>query len=354
MLAHMRQLKPLLEKNRALIHLVQSGFLGAWGEWHSYKMEHDRLRLLHAIGEMAPSELFLQIRIPTYKNLLDKADPLYRRLGFNIDSTFGYVEPEQMGRGTDGVDPGKPDWMQITRESPYVPIDGELFWGTWSLNEHFNDRDGFMIDGYGVIRELSEHRFNSLSVHHNYRELGPEKKLSMQYWKEAALTPEWLDAHGLLYAPGWFQKADGGPVERQVFDYTRDYLGYKLELRRLTLTGEAVSGGRIHARLELVNYGFSVPFGMEESGFALLDSEGGLISETPAGAPLTWHSRNPEDYGDARLLTHTVEASIPLPEAKGTYTLAFYLRNSMGTGARMGNTEPFAHGRTLLCEVPVI
>lgn len=68
-----------------------------------------------------------------------------------------------------------------------------------------------MIDGYGVIRELSEHRFNSLSVHHNYRELGPEKKLSMQYWKEAALTPEWLDAHGLLYAPGWFQKADGGP-----------------------------------------------------------------------------------------------------------------------------------------------
>lgn len=35
-----------------------------------------------------------------------------------------------------------------------------------------------MIDGYGVIRELSEHRFNSLSVHHNYRELGPEKKLS--------------------------------------------------------------------------------------------------------------------------------------------------------------------------------
>lgn len=354
MLAHMRQLKPLLEKNRALIHLVQSGFLGAWGEWHSYKMEHDRLRLLHAIGEMAPSELFLQIRIPTYKNLLDKADPLYRRLGFNIDSTFGYVEPEQMGRGTDGVDPGKPDWMQITRESPYVPIDGELFWGTWSLNEHFNDRDGFMIDGYGVIRELSEHRFNSLSVHHNYRELGPEKKLSMQYWKEAALTPEWLDAHGLLYAPGWFQKADGGPVERQVFDYTRDYLGYKLELRRLTLTGEAVSGGRIHARLELVNYGFSVPFGMEESGFALLDSEGGLISETPAGAPLTWHSRNPEDYGDARLLTHTVEASIPLPEAKGTYTLAFYLRNSMGTGARMGNTEPFAHGRTFLCEVPVI
>lgn len=59
----------------------------------------------------------------------------------------------------------------------------------------------------------------------------------------------------------------------------------------------------------------------------------GWFPKHRAGAPLTWHSRNPEDYGDARLLTHTVEASVPLPEAKGTYTLAFYLRNSMGTGA---------------------
>lgn len=353
MLQHMQQLKPLLEKNKDVIHLVQSGFLGAWGEWHSYKMEHDRLKLIRGIAEMAPDGLFLQIRLPKYKNILEKDDPLYSRIGFNIDSLFGYVEPDQMGRGTDGVDPGLPDWMQVTRESPYVPVDGELYWGIWSINEHHNDRDGFMIDGHGVIRELSEHHFNSMSVHHNYREKGEAYKFSMQYWKETELTPEWLEEYGLLYAPGWFRKADGSPAKRTVFDYARDYLGYKLELRQLTLRGEAVRGGTLHAVLDLVNYGFSVPFCMEESGFALLDASGNLVSETPAGAPLTWHSRNPEDYNDARLLTHKVEADIALPDEKGTYTLAFYLRNSMGTGARVGNVEQFENGRTLLCQVTV-
>ncbi len=352
MLQHMQQLKPLLEKNRDVIHLVQSGFLGAWGEWHSYKKEHDRLRLLRGIAEMAPDGLFLQIRLPKYKNILAPDDPLYSRIGFNIDSLFGYVEPDQMGLGTDGVDPGLPDWMQVTQESPYVPVDGELYWGIWSLNEHEND-DGFMIDGYGVIRELSEHHFNSMSVHHNYRENGLEKKYSMQYWKEAELTPAWLEEYGLLYAPGWFRQEDGSPAKRTVFDYVRDYLGYKLELRQLTLRGEAVPGGRLHAALELVNYGFSVPFGMEQSGFALLEADGKMAAEIPAGAPLTWHSRNPKEYTDARLLTHTVEADIPLPKKKGTYTLAFYLRNEMGTGAQMGNTERFEDGRTLLCEVTV-
>lgn len=352
MLQHMQQLKPLLERNKDIIHLVQSGFLGAWGEWHSYKTEHDRLKLLRGIAEMAPAELFLQIRLPKYKNILDKDDPLYSRIGFNIDSLFGYVEPHQMGLGTDGVDPGKPDWMQVTRESPYVPVDGELYWGIWSLNDHAND-DGFMIDGRGVIRELSEHHFNSMSVHHNYREKGDAYKFSMQYWKEIELTPQWLEEYGLLYAPGWFQKADGSPAKRTVFDYVRDYLGYKLELRGLTLQGENAPGSKVHVLLKLVNYGFSVPFCMEESGFALLDAAGKLVAEIPAGAPLSWHSRNPEDYTDARLLTHTVEADIVLPEEKGTYTLAFYLRNSMGTGARMGNTEQFENGRTLLCQVTV-
>lgn len=352
MLAHMQQLKPLLYKNRDIIHVVQSGFLGAWGEWHSYKMEHDRIRLIHAIADIVPPESFLQIRIPEFKNMLPKTDPLYSRIGYNNDSTFGYVPPEQAGRGTGGVDPGTPDWQQITEESPYVPVDGELFWGTWSMNQHWGDRDGFLIDGHGIIRELSEHRYNSLSVHHNYREDGPDKKYSMQYWQETELTDKWLDEYGLFYAPGWFKKADGTAVSRTVFEYVRDYVGYKLELRQLYLNGNFEAGSQIGAVLELVNYGFSVPFCMK-SGFIMLDGNDRVVSEVSAGEPLDWHSRNPEDYADASLLTHKVEASITLPSNPGFYKLAFYLRNAMGTGARMGNTAPFCNGVTILCDLSV-
>lgn len=103
------------------------GFSGRLGRMAQLQDGARPARLLHAIGEMAPSELFLQIRIPTYKNLLDKADPLYRRLGFNIDSTFGYVEPEQMGRGTDGVDPGKPTGCRSPGSRPMSRLTANCF-----------------------------------------------------------------------------------------------------------------------------------------------------------------------------------------------------------------------------------
>ena len=34
-LRHMEQLKPFLAQNTDVIQVVQAGFIGAWGEWHS-------------------------------------------------------------------------------------------------------------------------------------------------------------------------------------------------------------------------------------------------------------------------------------------------------------------------------
>ena len=35
--AHIEQLCPFLERNKAYIHVLQAGMIGAWGEWHSEK-----------------------------------------------------------------------------------------------------------------------------------------------------------------------------------------------------------------------------------------------------------------------------------------------------------------------------
>lgn len=37
MLRHIEQLCPFLERNKAYIHVLQAGMIGAWGEWHSEK-----------------------------------------------------------------------------------------------------------------------------------------------------------------------------------------------------------------------------------------------------------------------------------------------------------------------------
>lgn len=344
MLSHMRQLRTLLEANRDIIHVVQAGFLGAWGEWHSYKQPHDQVELLRGLEAMTPAGLAIQVRIPDYKNLIPKTDPLYSRLSFHNDSVFG-----EAAGGTGGVDPGTAQWQQFTRESPYQPVDGELFWGSWSLDPN---EGGYLIDGYKVLKELSEHHFTSLSLHHNYREDGPSKRYSMQIWKENPVTESWLRANGILYAPGWFRNDGGQTAQRQVFDFVRDYLGYKLEASSLTVTGGRNPGGTMQVGLQLANYGFSVPFNME-SGFAILDEENRVVSTVSAGTPSGWHSRNPADYTDAARLTHTISGRVSLPNEHGRYRLAFYLKDTAGNPARLGSRMPFAGGYHILEELSI-
>lgn len=343
MLGHMQQLKALLEANKDVIYVVQAGFIGAWGEWHSYTLPLDKTAILKGILAMTPKEIDVQVRLPEFKNLISKSDPNYMRIGIHNDSVFG-----EAAGGTGGVDPGTASWNQIIAESPYNPADGELFWGNWS----FNSPDGRLIDGYKVIRQLGEHRFSSLSVHHNYREDGtdPQHKYSMQYWKEQEITPAWLTANGLLYAEGWFKNTSGETVQRSVFDYVRDYLGYKLEGRQFLARGSLNVNENLDVELSLVNYGFSVPFLME-SGFALLDSNNQVVWKKAAGYPAQWHSHSAANPENKTLLTHKVDATIKLPQQKGTYKIAFYLQGANDEFAKLGNNLPYVNGYNVLQEI---
>lgn len=343
MLSHMQQLKPLLEANKDVIYVVQAGFIGAWGEWHSHTQTIDKTSILKGVLAMTPTGIDVQVRLPEFKNLISKSDPDYMRIGIHNDSVFG-----EAAGGTAGVDPGTVSWNQIIAESPYHPVDGELFWGNWSLNSP----DGKLVDGYKVVKQLGEHRFSSFSVHHNYREDGtdPQHKYSMQYWKEQEITPEWLTANGLQYAEGWFKNNSGVTVRRNVFDYVRDYLGYKLEGREFVARGSVKVNENLDVELSLVNYGFSVPFLME-SGFVLLDANNQVVWKKAAGYPEQWHSHPSVNPENKMLLTHKVGAAIKLPPQKGTYKIAFYLQGADGEFAKLGNNLPYVNGYNVLQEI---
>ena len=70
------------------------------------------MRLIREVANMTPKGIYLQIRIPEYKNLIPKADPIFSRLGYHNDSLFGTVTGSQAGLGTGNVDVGKPDCDQ--------------------------------------------------------------------------------------------------------------------------------------------------------------------------------------------------------------------------------------------------
>ena len=182
---------------------------------------------------------------------------------------------------------------------------------------------------------------------------------------EGALTIEgetWT-VSGYLRQPGGrapkdtfeltFRKDDKNVVElaysalRQDKVEQKDRKGQTSVATTLKASGKLEKKGSVKAELSLNNYGFSAPYNLE-SGFAILDENNNPVKTVKAGTPTDWHSRNPINYNDGKLLTHKVTANCPLPDKAGRYKLAFYLKNPLGVGAQLANDIPFENGYNIL------
>lgn len=349
---HLKQLAPLLTRYVDAIHVVQIGLIGAWGEWHNYTEIYDCADLIREVARITPSSIYLQMRLPVYKNLIEKEDSLYRRLGFHIDSVFGETKPD-----TGGCDPGTAQWEQLMEETFLVPVDGELFWGAtcpWEIN------------GRLVLCQLSDHHFTSFSLHHSYREnqISEEMRQKVLYWSEPSatkkervyamrrwqkdqITPEWLKQLRCLVSPGWFLDENGNSVSRSVWEYIRDYLGYKLELRSCAI--EVLKGEPRHlsVQLSLVNYGFSAPFYLTAE-LLLLSMDGYVISQCSLGSTERWYSRKRTDVGAVTPVVHLAEGQLYIPAETNTYQIGLRLQNTAGTCARLGNKIIYKNGCHIL------
>ena len=276
---------------------------------------------------MVPEPLYVQVRNPSYKDLILDTEPEYARIGFHDDAFFGY----RYCANAD-LNPGSDGWNQIVKEAPYVPVGGETFWG-YESNEKVN--------GFEAIKQFSAFRQNSFSIFHMFIEDGVGKGYEIEKWTTLPITKDWLDSNGLLYSPNWF--GEDGQKERTVFDYVSDYLGYRFEGQSAHVAGSIEAGGKVNAEFKLINYGFSAAFNMY-SGFAILNKNGEVVADYPAGEPVTWNSRDPENYEDAAPIEYTISADLILPAQAGEYQLAFYLKNSAGTGARLNNDLTYNNG----------
>lgn len=332
-LAHLDQLKPFLEKNKDLILVVQAGVIGAWGEWHSsvHGLENSddtKRSILEKLLAVVPNERNVQVRVPDYKNLLKNTPESYNRLSFHDD--FIVIKADKwdgdMHEGTNNFD-------QIVKESPYLVVDGELPWGFWSVG---NDPDapsaGWIIDGHETARRLFLQHYTSLSVIHNYKEkhentkdLKELPKYSMLVWKETPLSESFLKENKMPVSANYFQKKDGSVVERNVFDYIRDHLGYRIELQDLSLTnGESKEEKEIS--LSLINRGFSTLFNEHDVYFVLIN-EAGEVTEFKTDADIhTWQPYNLDDISHAPLV-HQVKSTIKLPvdSKEGNYKLGLWI-----------------------------
>lgn len=334
-ITHLEQLKPFLEKNKDLILVVQAGLVGAWGEWHSsvHGLENSKETLrdiLKKLLEVVPEEKQVQVRIPAYKNLLKEEATLYKRVSFHDD--FIVIRPDRW----DGeMHEGTVHFNQMVQESPYLIVDGELPWGFWSVGaDPDSPSAGWIIDGMQTARRLFLQHFTSLSVIHNYKEQHPNRtfdennppEYSMRVWKKTMITENSLNQYHMPVSENYFRKKDGSAVQRSVFDYIRDHLGYRIELQSLQLPRKLEKGKKNLLRLELINRGFSTVHGEYQICFVLIDKEGHITEFPTIASPKTWQPYQPEDTTCTPLI-HTVELALNVPDSlsKGNYRLGLWI-----------------------------
>ncbi len=351
---HIKQLAPMIARNKKYIHSIEGGFIGSYGEWAPcyQKPEVSYPNITKALMKYLcePNGIYLSLRLPEYKNLIEKTHPYYSKIAVHNDSMYG--EQDKKGWESGGFQHGTPEWQQLCEEGAYTPQGGEINCGPIMIQRNI------WPSGLEVIKEAAHHWQNTMSILHGYYDgKGPvipeENYMNTMYpWHSEPITPEILEENQVVYCPSWFKDENGNDVERFAFDFMRDHLGYKVEAQSVAVAGEDEKDSYLSIEFILKNYGFSAAFCMQ-SGFAILDSENNVVADVLAGDPEKWYSHDPENYLDTKVLTHKVQAVIKTPSQSGHYRLAFYLKNTMDRFARLSNVIETVNGYHILYEFDI-
>lgn len=227
----------------------------------------------------------------------------------------------------------------------FAPNDGEMCTNYQMLNYYNAENDCIGIVPYGidVIAEAAHHWFCTMSIWHGNHDYNPslESLRIMDTWKEQEVTPQLLEERRVVYDPSWFTNEKGEPIQRNCFEFLRDFLGYRITLQSADISED----GTVSLRLK--NYGMSAAFRMK-SGFAILDEHFDVITTVEAGKPETWYSHDPYHWEDTTVLEHTVTAKLPMQQEAGRYHLAFYMKNDLDVFAAMSNRITTVNGYHIL------
>ena len=343
-LRHITQLSEngIIERNKDVLHAFQVGFIGKYGEWHSdtpAEMSADRSIVLNAFVEkLLPEGVYAQLRMPDYKNFLLPQNMLEygNRFGFHLDSFFGIMDGTEIGSGQYSY--GYPEWDRHIREAYCAPNDAETYY--W---QQFDDLETYP-EGYGSAIAASQLRLTTLSAINGYLDQNINAPGCINNWKKLPVTEYWLRYNKLPVTEGWLSDNGCNKVNRNIFEYIRDYLGYRISAKELSVSDS--QKGMI-VSLDLVNYGFAAAFNIS-SRMVILDSQNKEVAFAEIGNPDEWYGTLAGDIPDGELLVYNIEADFEIPVQSGDYKIALQLESKSGACARLDNNIPYENGYNIL------
>jgi hypothetical protein len=226
--------------------------------------------------------------------------------------------------------PGNWEFDSLSREAPFLPVDGELFWsGQVPASDPDSPRPYHGLDltysaAAKAIARFRLHHYSTFSYVHGFSGLEKPVYGVIDAWKETPITAAELDAGRFPCSPDYFA---GAP--RTAFEYIRDHLGYRLEAQQARFDNSVPAGGRLRIELTLVNQGFAAPVNPRELYF-VLGHGNGEIFEIPTG--VNAQTLQPYRPGDPAFtpLTHriAVNAALPASLPTGEWTLTLGMPDS--------------------------
>ena len=133
-LGHITQLKPLFTQNADVIAVMQAGFIGAWGEWHSstngLENNTDRKAILDALLAALPASRSVQVRTPMFKANIYGTTPVSSTEAFanTARARIGHHNDCFLASDSDMGTYASPvaTWESYTgKDTTFVPMGGE-------------------------------------------------------------------------------------------------------------------------------------------------------------------------------------------------------------------------------------
>lgn len=311
-LRHIEQLTPLLNEYIGQIATVQVGFIGAWGEWHTSPLVNDqgaKNAIVSALLRALPAPYCVEMRYPNHKKALTLEQEEYRgRIGYANDYFTAGEHP--LAPDNDFI-PNTEDYKTVADEvkannfyvSGEIPYNENTEWGLSSL-----------ISPIKSLRILREHRYSAFDITQNY-------DLNIVSWKRVKVNPSLLNNNHILFDESYFKDEEGNEVVRSFYDFVRDHLGYRLNLK--TESTVEVKNGNLDYNLTITNTGFSTVINPKEVYLVLVSGDNQVVKEMKLDVdPKTWIPSTNEEPNQVAL--YTVKGNVAVGMT-GTYKVGIWM-----------------------------
>jgi hypothetical protein len=252
-LKHLVQLKPILEKNKDVIAVVQMGLIGPWGEQYYSDffgdLEHgpvtdqnwlDRNEVINKLLEVVPVSRMIQVRAPYYKlrNLdgvnahPEKAKPL------TIDNAFNGSKIARIGHHNDCILANYDDYWTYNSFHKFPAVSDTL-----NLKKYVAAETKFLVFG----GETCPGGAKGEDVYSPYNDCNSEGGGAQTYLKRF---------HTSFLNTAWSGAVNGDWTNKCIDEIKRN-LGYRFVVKRGLYPSKIKNDKKIIIQLDVLNVGYA-------------------------------------------------------------------------------------------------